>query len=1365
MAFQLRSGFCSDLGGSPLPRSHWTFRILLLTVVAVAAAALLAVEAQGVVINGDTEMTGTVSNKSYDIYGNLTVPAGETLVLRNVRIIFHNPVDHEVGLRVQGSSTLRILDGDDDPLTTGDGSYINGTPDPWILVVDRALLFEVRNSVLEHMGRIYTDPDLGRLRGPRIEATSVNLDHATLYDARETWTMEGDALTIADSRINGSGAYINADFDRVQVTDSLFEVLQFNPVRGDRFEMDRTTFNNSQLSCGTVGTVVARNSAFYSSGFSFYSGVTRATVLDCTFTDGGRLYANATNTFITNCIFNDSQGAWLDSVVTVVDGCTFLGIYRGLYHNGEILTLSNSTFTSCDTGIVLERGVADVVLSGLTFINCTTSIETARWKGTVSVVSCDFRDNLGISIKAEDFRYMLVDNCSFNNVSIGVQTVPEDPSVWWLKVTNCTFKKFSTGVGCSGSNLTVTGSSFDAGGYTPFSGVGIRVFYLQGRGIYTLTVDDCDFARASSGIYIDPSPSGTTRATITRSEFRKCNTGLRVTNLTSCFLEDLVFTECHEGARGTNLGQVVADSISIDNGTNGLMLVECVRVDLGNLSLRDLTGWAVMEHALRGGHWNISQDVAYRGANFKLVGSLFVNASLELVDVELSILEDIFEKPGFRVVEGGSLLLDGSILSGDPTRPLSIWIVGGATLEAVNSTIAYCGRPSSSIDLTGPYFESGTHDLRGLRLVNCNRGLVLMNCTVLADGLEVLNVSTGLYVSRSDVTVLNSTVFGILFGVSASNSNLTFRGCQLNSSLIAISMDMSRASFINSTILASQRTMSLDASKLYIETSNIITEGTLVNMLGSDLVVWYCTISPLRAPGGTVDMSTVSFYNTYHEGDWTVRGVTGRVVYHWSHAILVIHHWDGSRAVGRELEVFRVMGSVRPVASGVVGPDGDPLEFWLIGRQVDDTADTLLGPYNFRVQTEGVLGERTSPGDGPWEGTLEIFDVEGPTVGIIDPVHNFVLATIHIRIEGTVHDIGSGVDVLELSFDGKYWWALTYGNGTWLHELEALDGTHTLQVRVFDLEGNIGEANVTFVVDTTPLLVVFSNPFPGTPFTQRTVLLSGFVVIDDGTAIFQVLVDGLLIPVDVGGRFDVNVTLIVEGANTFTVEAIDLAGNRNTDQITLFLDLVPPVLELEPIPTLTNIQDLVVNGSVLDEFEVTVTLGGDLVATLTSGTFTTTIILSLGANRLLFEATDTVGNRVEASYTVVLDTLVNGSISKPLNGAKVTHGLVYVAVHTDPFTWVRIRDHTDWALARENGTLERSLTLEGLGEYELVVEFRDRANNTLVRAIVFDLVGEEPEEGGVPGILWWALPATIIIGIAVYVLARGRKPREEDEGP
>ena len=1338
--------------------------------VVVAAAALLAADAQGVVINGDTEMTGTVQDQRYDIYGNLTVPEGETLVLKNVTIVFHNPGDHAVGLRAQRGSTLRILDGDDDPLTTGDGSYINCTPGPWILTVNRAILFEVRNSVLEHVGRMYTDPDLGWLWGPWIEAESVDLDHATLYDARETWRMSGDQLTIADSRINGSEAAMIAEFGRAWVTDSLLEVKTFSVQYGLRFEMDRSIVNFTNLQSWGLQTVDVRDTAFYASQFSFYQIIVRGTVLDCTFTGNSGLYAmyaNATNTIINNCVFNGSvQGANIRSRVTVVDGCAFVGSDQGLYHDWGILSVRNSTFTSCGTGVLLESGVADVALSGLTFINCSTPIRTVDWEGTVSVVSCDFRNTPGASIQAEDFGYMLLDNCSFINVTRGVWARPNDPRVWWLRVTNCTFKEFSTGVLCYGANLTVTGSSFDVDDHSPGSYAGIQVYHLLGRGRYNLTVEDCDFTNARFGIDIDPSPAGTIWATIVRSEFRKCGTGVRVSNLTSCSLEDLVFTECLEGVRGTHLGHVEAYSISIDNGTDGLVLVGCVQVDLGRLSLRDLTGWAVMERALGSAQWNISQDVTYRDARFQLVGPLFVNASLGLVDVELYMLGETYESPGFQVVEGGSLMLDGSTLSGDPTRPFSLRIVGGATLKAVNSTISYCGRPHSSLDRTGPYLEGGVHDLSGLRLVQCNRGLVLVDCQVLADGVEVPNGTTGLYISRSDVTVLNSTIFGALFGVSASDSNLTFRGCRLDSSLIALSMDLSRASFINSTIRASQRLISLDASDLYIEASNITTEGDLVNMLGSDLVIRNCTVSPLRALGGTVDMSTVSFYDTFHEGDWTVKGVTGRVDYLWSHAILVVHHWDSSRAVGRQLEVFMVKDPASPVASSIVGPDGDPLEFWLIGKQVDDVEATFLGPYIFRVQTEGLLGERTSPGDRPWEGLLEVFDVERPTVGIIDPVHNSIWATIDIRIEGSVHDIGSGIDVMEISFDGQYSSALAFDNGTWLHDVKALDGRHTIQVWVMDLEGNTGEANVTFVVDTTPPLVVFSDPFPGTPFTEGTIVLSGFVVIDDGTAIFQVLVDGLLVPVDVEGRFYVNVTLLVEGANTFNVEAIDLAGNRDTDQITLFLDLVPPVLELEPIPTLTNEQELLVNGSVLDEFEVTVTLGGDLVATLNTGTFTTTIILSLGTNHLLFEARDSVGNRVEASYTVVLDTLVNGSISKPLNGAKVTRGLVYVAVHTDPYTWVRIRDHTDWALARKNGTLERSLTLEELGEYELVVEFRDRANNTLVRAIVIHLVEkEEPEEGGVPGWLWWALPAAVMIGVAAYVLARGRWPREGNEEP
>jgi len=1350
-----------------LVRFEWTFRILLLTVVAVVAATLVAVDAQGVVINGDTEMTGTVSNKRYDIYGNLTVPEGETLVLRNVRIVFHNTVDNWVGLRAQNGSTLRILDGDNDPLTTGDASNITCTPDPWELVVDGAVLFEVRNSVLENLGLRYFDQELGWVYGPWIEATSVDLDHATLFDLRETLRMIGDRLTITDSHINGSEAGVIAEFGSVFVTDSLLEVYSFYVQNGQRFEMDRSIVNFTLLECRYLQTVDVRNSAFNNnSQLSIRDVIIRGSVLDCTFTDSG-LFANATNSFIQSCVFNGSS-AWtyIRSQATVVDGCEFVGNDQGLFHDMGILTLSNSTFTSCVIGVLLSQGVADVFLLDLTFMNCSTSISSVGWEGTVSVLSCDFRDNHFLSISAVDFGFMVVDECSFINGSYGVRAAPGNPIDWWLRVTNCTFKGFSTGVLCYGANLTVTGSTFDADDDSPYSSTGILVSNLLGRGTYDLRVEDCDFTNAHIGVDIDPSPTGTTRATIVNNAFLKCGTGLRVSNLTSCFLEDLVFTECRKGARAAFIGQVEAYSLSIENGTDGLYLVDCDQVDLGRLSLQNLTGWAVKERGLGSARWNISQNSTFQGCNFQLVGSFFVNASLRLIDVELFMLEENYESPGFQVVAGGSLRLDGTLLSGDPTRPFFLRIVDGATLEALNSTIAYCGSPHSSLGRTGPYLEGGVHYISGLRLIQCNRGLVLVDCQVLADGLDIPDCTTGLYVSRSNVTVINSTVFGVLFGVLASDSNLTFRGCQLNSSLIALSMDMSRASFIDSTILASQRTLSLDASTLDIEMSNIKTQGDLVSMLGSVLVVWNCTVSPIRAPGGTVDMSLVSLYDTKHEGEWKVKGVIGRVDYHWSHTVLVVHHWDTSRAIGRQLEVFRVMDPARPVASDIVDPDGAPLKFWLIGRQVDDEGEDLLGPYIFRVHYDGVLGERTSPGDRPWEGMLEVFDVEGPTVSILDPVDNFILGTTDIRVEGRVADIGSGVDVLEFSFAGQPWSALTFGNGTWTHEVEALDGRHDIRVRVSDMDGNTAEANITFVVDTISPLVVFSGPFPGTPFTQRSIVLSGFVVIDDGTAIFRVLVDGVQVPVDVEGRFDVNVTLIVEGANTFTVEAIDLAGNNDIDQITLFLDLDPPVLEFEPIPSITNVQELVVSGSVVDEFEVTITLGGDLVETLTSGTFTTTIILSLGINQLLFEATDTVGNRAEASYTVVLDTLVNGTISKPLNGAKVTQGLVYVTIFTDPHTWVRIRDHTDWAPASENGTLERSLTLEGLGEFELVVEFRDRANNTLVRAVVIDLVEEEdPEEEGGYGWLLWTLPVAVIIGLAAYVLARGHRPREGDDDP
>jgi hypothetical protein len=177
-----------------------------------------------------------------------------------------------------------------------------------------------------------------------------------------------------------------------------------------------------------------------------------------------------------------------------------------------------------------------------------------------------------------------------------------------------------------------------------------------------------------------------------------------------------------------------------------------------------------------------------------------------------------------------------------------------------------------------------------------------------------------------------------------------------------------------------------------------------------------------------------------------------------------------------------------------------------------------------------------------------------------------------------------------------------------------------------------------------------------------------------------------------------------------------------------------------------------------------VSINGNLVAKVSNGTFETVHVLGLGRNDLTIEAVDAVGNRVTTMRTVVLDTRVNGEVVSPANGAVLRDAYVLLSIETDPNAWVRVRDRTDWILAPANGTMGMWVTLEE-GENQLVVDFRDEANNTFVAVV--DVV-VRPEEGG-GSATWSPLPwiglGTIAVVAVILVVHRRGVLANRDERP
>ncbi|MCW8966165.1 MAG: Ig-like domain-containing protein, partial [Candidatus Pacearchaeota archaeon] len=238
-------------------------------------------------------------------------------------------------------------------------------------------------------------------------------------------------------------------------------------------------------------------------------------------------------------------------------------------------------------------------------------------------------------------------------------------------------------------------------------------------------------------------------------------------------------------------------------------------------------------------------------------------------------------------------------------------------------------------------------------------------------------------------------------------------------------------------------------------------------------------------------------------------------------------------------------------------------------------------------------------------------DINDPVVSIISPVNGSVSNNTKPSIDITYSDEISGVNtaLLNVQLDGtditsnfditetRAYFQLT--------DASALsEGSHSIIASISDNAGNVKEETITFSIDVTPPSVAITSPADGliTNVAEQNISWT---------------VDGI----EQGDQTSVT---LVEGANSVTRSATDVAGNIGSASITITLDTVPPTVAINSPEEnfLTNQTPVEVQWSV----------DGILQSDLTSED------LLEGENTIERSSTDAAGNVGTALITGTLDT-------------------------------------------------------------------------------------------------------------------------------
>jgi RHS repeat-associated protein len=219
------------------------------------------------------------------------------------------------------------------------------------------------------------------------------------------------------------------------------------------------------------------------------------------------------------------------------------------------------------------------------------------------------------------------------------------------------------------------------------------------------------------------------------------------------------------------------------------------------------------------------------------------------------------------------------------------------------------------------------------------------------------------------------------------------------------------------------------------------------------------------------------------------------------------------------------------------------------------------------------------------------------------------------------------------------------------------EGSHTLAVTATDCAGLSAQKTLTFAIDSTPPSLSNLRPVSGTIVGSATTTITGTA---SEAATVSIAGTALSAATDASKNFAIAPPLS-EGVNSFTLHAVDAAGNATDAPYAITLRSGAPIVEIleNGVPLVSG---AVFNRAVTPEVRTTPS-DATIVAQLDSQPFTLgTSIAAEAAHTFSATVTDVLGHTASASTTFTIDT--HGPairIDAPANGAVIDAAQVIVS--------------------------------------------------------------------------------------------------------
>jgi RTX calcium-binding nonapeptide repeat (4 copies)/Domain of unknown function DUF11 len=271
------------------------------------------------------------------------------------------------------------------------------------------------------------------------------------------------------------------------------------------------------------------------------------------------------------------------------------------------------------------------------------------------------------------------------------------------------------------------------------------------------------------------------------------------------------------------------------------------------------------------------------------------------------------------------------------------------------------------------------------------------------------------------------------------------------------------------------------------------------------------------------------------------------------------------------------------------------------------------------------------------------------------------------------------------------------------------DGAHEVIVTSTDPAGNVDEATIDWVVDTTPPAVSVTHAPTGA--TTSTTASVGYTI-DDGTATVTCTFDGTLLG---SCSSPIELTRLADGAHEVVVTATDPAGNHSSRTIDWTVDSTPPEITITLAPTGTTASTTASVAYAVDDNNATVTctLDGTPLSSCTSPIAMSG--LADGAHEVVITATDPAANR--SNHTIDWTVTTSGPVDTTAPVVTVTHAPASPAGSATAGVGYTVDDNTATITCSLDGSplsgCSSPMGLFGLadGAHEVVITATDPAGN------------------------------------------------------